>query len=210
MLEIVAGLGGAIAFGGTIHLPLNERALPGSIYLSQSSIGQCRQLHRVERIYSAGDLAADRIADLPSGTRITLASEVNQPTVGWVRMSYPVTGYIQTAFLVPCGAPAAAPLNPPPVSRPPSTAAICGVVIPPFLTVRSGPATTFPALIDLNHADVFRLTGNTQTQTQPLNEQGRLWVNIERSGITGWVAETGPQGLGNNLQRLPCSSVQLP
>lgn len=71
--------------------------------------GECRQLQRLERIYSAADLGSTRLGDLRRGVSVTLAGEVNQPSAGWIRISAPFDGYILATFLAPCGSVA----NPP-------------------------------------------------------------------------------------------------
>jgi hypothetical protein len=173
--------------------------------IAQSLIGQCRQTIRLERVYGAADLGAVRVIDVQPNTTVTLAGEANRPSAGWVQISTPVGGYIQTAFLVACNR--AVPNTLPPVTPPVSNA--CGVVITESpLTIRQAPNTAAAetgALLFSN--DGFRILGRSQVQTQPAAENGRVWVEIERLGVRGWVAETGAGGVGNNFRRVSCGAA---
>jgi hypothetical protein len=174
------------------------------------AVGECRQTRRLERIYSAADLAAAQMLDVQPGTSVTVAGLANQPSFGWMRISYPADGYIQTAFLQACGTPMPAP-SPTPNPTPQGNA--CGVVTAPDLAVRSAPNTESGYRGTVSQTQGFQITSAGQTQTAPAAESGRIWVQISRYSLTGWVAETGPGGSaigGTNFRRVTCSSIGLP
>ncbi|MGP1383350.1 MAG: hypothetical protein ACTS2F_07285 [Thainema sp.] len=175
--------------------------------LAQNLAGQCRQTRRLERIYSSADLAAARLRDVPTGTRLTLAGPVNQPDFGWIRISQPVTGFILTAFLVPCFSTPAPPPVPPP--SPPTGPVIgCGIA-QANLAINTQPNTQAFTIGGVSPGQGFRITGTRVTQTVPPIERGRIWTPIERFGIRGWISETGPGGFGQNIRLVPCASIGL-
>ncbi|MDX2213792.1 MAG: hypothetical protein SFY66_10955 [Oculatellaceae cyanobacterium bins.114] len=181
------------------------------VEVAQSLVGQCRQTLRVERVYGSADLAAVRVTDIQAGTPVTLANEPNRPNFGWVQISTPIGGYIQTAFLVPCRAvPNTVPFNNPP-SNSPAVGSTCGIVTAQFpLTIRRAPNTAAAATDALLFpGDGFRIVGRPQVQAQPASENGRIWVEIDRFGVTGWVAETGARGIGENFRRASCSEARV-
>ncbi len=175
--------------------------------LAQNLAGQCRQTRRIERIYSRADLAASRLRDVPTGTRLTLAGPVNQPDFGWIRISQPVNGFILTAFLVPCFSTPA----PPPAPAPPSpTGPVIGCGIAQAnLVINTQPNTQAFTIGGLSPGQGFQITGTRVTQTVPPIEQGRIWTPIERFGVRGWISETGPGGFGQNTRSVPCASIGL-
>lgn len=170
-----------------------------SFFMAQNLTGQCRQTRRLERIYATASLAAPRVRDIGAGSRVTLAGSVNQPTFGWIRISRPVNGFIQTAFLTFCDA------APPPPSSP---SAACGIA-QTELAINTQPSTEAFTIGGLTVGQGFRIIGNAVTQTAPPSQQGRVWVPIERYGTTGWVAETASSGFGRNLRRVSCAAIGL-
>ncbi|MBD2464887.1 hypothetical protein H6G89_28185 [Oscillatoria sp. FACHB-1407] len=173
--------------------------------VAQGLVGQCRETLRIERVYGGADLEAVRVTDIPAGTRITLASNPNR---GWVQISSPIGGFVQAAFLLPCRS-GNAPVTPPAAVPNTTGSAVCGVVTTQFpLTVRRAPNTAAAATDALLFPnDGFRILGTPQVQAQPATENGRVWVQINRFGVTGWVAETGPGGVGANFRRVSCSEA---
>lgn len=223
-IRLVNGITGLSLIGAIAGLPQlvlgGDRAIQSDslvpVQIAQSLVGQCRQTIRIERIYGAADLAAVRVTDIQANTPVTLAGEANRPNFGWVQINTPVGGYIQTAFLVPCrSVPNTLPPNSPPVNTAPQNSPpvsnACGIVITQApLTVRRAPNTTAAptgALLFSNEG--FRIVGNPQTQAQPAAERGRVWVEIDRLGVTGWVAETGAGGVGENFRRVPCAEAGI-
>ena len=167
--------------------------------------GECRQVRRLERIYSAADVASDRIIDIQPGANVTLAGPVNQPSTGWIRVSYPAQGFIVAAFLVPCGS-----VRPTPTPTPAQSNA-CGLVTASSLAVRSGPSTLANATGTVFSGNGFRIVGGPQTQTTPASDRGRIWLRINRYGVQGWIPETGPSGSdsGTNIRRVNCSDIGI-
>jgi hypothetical protein len=195
----------SIAFVGALATSVRAAeaaAADRPLQLAQSIVGQCRQTSRYERIYRDADLASPRISDIVGGTRVTLAGDNNQPAFGWIRISAPFNGYILSTFLVPC--------NLQPVGDG-NAVNNCGIVTVPSLAVRTGPSTlsgyTGRTLLQ---EQAFRITAAPETQTEPATESGRVWVQIDRPDITGWISETGAQGAGTNFRRVPCESTDLP
>ncbi|NET36825.1 MAG: hypothetical protein F6K19_33160 [Cyanothece sp. SIO1E1] len=178
------------------------------LQLAQGVIGQCRQTKRFERVYSQADLAAERVVDLPAGTEVTLADEVNKPAFGWIKISAPSSGFILTAFLVPCGT--AARPTPAPQPAPQPAVKTCGIA-QRDLAVKTEPSTLSAGTAGaITTRQGFVITGDTKTQTEPADQQGRVWAPIDRFGLTGWVAETGPGGVGTNIRRIACEAIGIP
>ncbi|NEQ24510.1 MAG: SH3 domain-containing protein [Microcoleus sp. SIO2G3] len=201
----------AIAIGGT-------RSETAAAQVAQA-VGECRQVLRLERFYNAADVASDRIVDIAAGSNVTLAGPVNQPSTGWIRVSFPAQGYILAAFLAPCGSvptptpsPTPTPTPTPTPSPSPPQSNACGIVTASSLAIRSGPSTLSGATGSIASGNGFRIIGGPQTQTTPASDRGRVWVRINRNGAQGWIPETGPTGFnsGTNIRRVTCSSIGLP
>lgn len=157
--------------------------------------GQCRRTGRLERVYSEGNLESATVRDLDSGFSVILAGAVNQPSFGWVRISSPVNGYIQTPFLKLCDTP--------------PQRFDCGIVTQPDLALKPTPATEPQPIGTLFFEQGFRITGRPEVQTTPPAHSGRVWVPIERFGQVGWVIETTPDAFGRNFRRVDCSTIGL-
>ena len=226
--------------------------------LAQGLVGQCRQTGRVERVYTSANVTAARVADLPRGTRVTLAGPVNQPEPGWIQISAPNSGYILASFLQTCAAtatptprptaspsprptatptprptvsptprpspspqptatptprPTASPTpRPSPSPSPQPTTQACGIVTRTELALKSSPSTEAGSVgRGLSVGQGFAIIGGPRTQSQPEAQRGRVWVQIRRSGVTGWLPETGPNGFssGTNIRRIACSAIGL-
>lgn len=177
-----------------------QNVVPQSLTLqnlmAQSLVGQCRQTGRLERIYDAADLAASTVGDLDAGVMITLAGEVNQPAFGWIRISAPFDGYIQTPFLTGCNEGISPSLN-------------CGIVTQPELALKPSASTLSDPIGALLFEQGFNIVGAPQMQRYPPSQAGRMWVPVDRFGLTGWVTETAPDGYSNNFRRVPCASIGL-
>jgi len=176
------------------HLILRD-AIAQSV-ITQSLVGQCRRTGRLERIYDAANLAANAVGDLESGVVITLAGEVNQPAFGWIRISAPLDGYIQAAFLNGCDGGIAPSLD-------------CGIVTQSELALKPSASTLSDPIGTLLFEQGFNITGAPQMQSYPPSQAGRMWVPIDRFGTTGWVTESAPDSYGNNFRRVPCGSIGL-
>lgn len=196
MVSLVASTTGMSATSASPATPVSL-----SSQVAQA-IGECRQTLRTERIYSAANLASARVQDIQAGTSVTVAGSANQPSFGWMRISYPSDGYILTAFLQPCGAPSPSPT---PVSN------ACGIVTVDELTIRTGPSTEADSIDSIFNGDGFRITGGSRTQNSPPDQSGRIWLQISRNGRGGWVPETGPFGSdsGINLRRASCADLGI-
>ncbi|WP_206753875.1 hypothetical protein [Microcoleus sp. FACHB-1515] len=135
-----------------LALPLmqSQLAIAPEQSLRAQIAGECRQLQRLERIYSDADLGSAPLGNLSRGAIVTLAGEVNQPSAGWIRISAPFDGYILATFLAPCAVvlpplpplpplpsfripPAPAPLPPPRFQTPPPSIRIPPPVLQPRL-----------------------------------------------------------------------------
>ncbi len=159
--------------------------------------GQCRRTGRTERVYQEADLGAPPLGDLNAAIPLILSGEVNQPSFGWIRISFPYSGYVQTPFLKLCDTDEVALLE-------------CGVVTQPQLAIKPTPTTESEPSGTLLFEQGFRITGQPVVQQQPATQAGRVWLPIERFGVSGWVTESIPDGFAPNLRRLPCREIGLP
>lgn len=201
VVGLVANATGMSAASASSASPATPVSLSSQV---AQAIGECRQTLRTERIYSAANLASARVQDIQAETSVTVAGSANQPSFGWMRISYPADGYILTAFLQPCGTP-----SPSPSSTPVGNA--CGIVTVDDLTIRTGPSTEADSIDSIFNGDGFRITGGPRTQNSPPDQSGRIWLQISRNGRGGWVPETGPFGSdsGINLRRASCADLGI-
>jgi hypothetical protein len=156
----------------------------------------CRQLNQSSQIFDNSALgpASNRIGTLAAGTQVTLtgvvASGRAQVFLGSGTLSpiQPV-GWLNAGNLGPCG-------SPPPPTNKACFRANFGLV------VRSSPATG-TVIAGYNAGDNIVATTNPPTQTT--TSDGRIWMATTISnGSTGWIARTGPNGVGSNVTPQTC------
>ncbi|MGG6298165.1 hypothetical protein ACQ4M4_27545 [Leptolyngbya sp. AN02str] len=159
-----------------------------------ATLAQCRRTGRLERVYQTADLAAPVAGDIAAGFSVTVSGSVNQPSYGWIQISAPVNGYLQTPFLKLC-----------------ETGQVldCGIVVQPELAIKPVPTTESEPNGALYFEQGFRVLGTPVIQTEPPLQAGRVWVPIDRFGVTGWLTESAPDVFGTNFRRVPCRDINL-
>jgi hypothetical protein len=196
-----------IGFGAIAKRAQAVTMVSDSQVLAQASASNCRVPNRVLDLYALPSVASDSasLATLQPNTRINLNRNADGSFVqenGFIRGYIPsadLTGYVIARHLtrIPgCGQDGSTP--------PPSPQATCARVAVTELVVRANPSETAP------------LTGQVVTNGQEIrilddaveNATGRTWVQISIGGSSGWIAETGRNGVGRNLsQRYSCRTA---
>lgn len=156
----------------------------------------CRRLNQAVEVFDNSTLGptANRIGTLASGTQVTLTGVVAtgraQVFLGSDTLSpiQPV-GWLNAANLGPCGN------TPPPIDA-------C-FRADAALLVRSGPSAGASVVAGYSRNDLIR--ASTNPPTQQTTADGRRWMQVRISnGTTGWIARTGPGGVGSNVTPTNC------
>ncbi|MFQ4140132.1 hypothetical protein PGN35_027850 [Nodosilinea sp. PGN35] len=155
----------------------------------------CRQLNRTTEVFDNSTLgpASNRIGSLPAGTQVTLTGAVSPGRAqvflssGSLSAVQPV-GWLNAANLAPCG------------TAPPAARACFRANF--SLVVRPTPGSTTP-LAGYNPGDTIFASSNPPTES--ITADGRRWMAVTiYNGSTGWIARTGPNGVGSNVTAIPC------
>lgn len=156
----------------------------------------CRRLNQAVEVFDNSTLAptANRIGTLAAGTQVTLTGVVStgraQVFLGSGTLS-PVqpVGWLNAANLGPCN-------NAPPTTR------ACFRANQALL-VRSSPSTGSNTVAGYNVNDL--VVASTNPPTQQTTADGRRWMQVSiTGGRTGWIARTGPGGVGSNVTPTNC------
>lgn len=172
---------------------------------NQSYIRGCRQIKQGANaiVYDNTDLANkpdNQIGTLFSGTQVVLTGvlrETSDYTAAQVYLAnddltttQPV-GWVNANQLAPCSG-----TTPPPTSntcfRPRTT-----------LIVRSGPSLN-AANTGMTFTPASLITPHTQPPSFEVSSDGRVWLHVDTYRGPNWVASTGPNGAGSNLNTEPC------
>ncbi|MBE9117315.1 hypothetical protein IQ249_15560 [Lusitaniella coriacea LEGE 07157] len=174
---------GAIAVGN-FSAPIavaQEATTLGSeeIQLAQGLVGQCRAAKRDIFIYSERSTGSTKIRALSMNTEVTLAGNGAN---GWIAVSAPATGFVQTADLKSCGS-----------SPQPPTKNLCRK-LNVAMNIRATPRLNGRYLTTLAAGRQVTLKTDTETMAD-----GRYWVEIT-SPVQGWLSSrpaTGNSNIGN-------------
>jgi hypothetical protein len=152
-----------------------------------SIVGQCRAAKQPTAIFAQRSATSAVIAPLSANQRVTLSE--NGGTDGYIGVSSPGTGFVQTVNLKPC----TTAVNPTP---PPDKGVCRRVSQPQGLVIRQQASTTSGIVggADFN-SQVFLTTTPATSKTSP---DGRIWVQIGRP-LAGWVANGFTNSPGSNL-----------
>ncbi|GAB4231630.1 MAG: hypothetical protein Kow00121_59890 [Elainellaceae cyanobacterium] len=174
-------------------IPISERV---------DLIGACRQTNRTVEVFRDTALSpVNRVGTFAANTPVRLTgvigtgrAQVYWPTTWPPSGTISVVGWVNSAFLTTCNN------NPPPVTQ------ACYQINTDFLTVRTAPSSTAAARGSLRAGTIATATTNPPTERTSPNaapDFGRIWAEINFQGSPGWIARTGPNGVGNNATRLP-------
>ena len=157
----------------------------------------CRRLNQAVEVFDNSTLGptANRIGTLAAGTQVTLTGVVStgraQVFLGSDTLS-PVqpVGWLNAANLGLCGG-----------TTPPPTGACFRADA--ALVVRSNPSAGSATVAVYSGNDLVR--ASTNPPTQQTTADGRRWMQVRLStGSTGWIARTGPGGVGSNVTPTSC------
>lgn len=129
----------------------------------------------------------DVVAQIETGTVVAATGAIHEAT-GWVEVAlgdasgWVTPGYVQ-ATAPPAANTAFGSATPTPLPTPtPLVAPILEVSgVPLGLNLRSGPATTYPVVSEIETGSIVVTSGRTRS-----TDDGE-WTEIEHNGLTGWV-----------------------
>jgi hypothetical protein len=166
-----------------ISLPAVAEAVQPAQLAQGSVIGQCRAVNKKVSVYKQASTTGSIVSTLNAETKVTLA---DTGSGGFIGISSPVSGYVQTANLKPCTG------NPPTT---PPTGSTCRRVLQPLgLSIRKEPSPTAAYVGGV--ANLARVSLTTNPATTRLGADGRNWVQIA-SPAAGWVSNGFPGGSSN-------------
>jgi hypothetical protein len=156
----------------------------GNVQLAQGLVGQCRAVNTSTFIRSQPSISSQAVRALAPNERVTLADNGNSQ--GWIAVSTPGAGFVQTSVLKPCPGTQPQP-QPQPQPTPQPTSSTCHVTRT-ALSVRQGPSLSSPSNPSggVSTGATIKLVNPPQTQTNSA-EGNRVWVRIV-SPRTGWVS----------------------
>ncbi|NEQ20959.1 MAG: SH3 domain-containing protein [Microcoleus sp. SIO2G3] len=165
---------------------------PGSnVQLAQGLVGQCRAVNTSTFIRSQPSIGSQAVRALAPNEQVTLADNGNSQ--GWIAVSAPAVGFVQTSLLKSCTGTQPSPQPTPP----PTTSSTCHVTRT-ALSVRQGPSLSSasnPAGGVASGATI-RLANPPERQINAA-ENNRVWVRIV-APRTGWVSTgVGASPTGN-------------
>jgi len=182
----------------------------GNIQLAQGLVGQCRAVNTSTFIRSQPSIGSQAVRALAPNEQVTLADNGN--TQGWIAVSAPAVGFVQTSVLKACTGtqptpqptPSPTPQPTPQPTPPPTTSSTCHVTRT-ALSVRQNPSLSSASNPSGGVAAgaTIRLANPPQRQTNSA-EGNRVWVRIV-SPRTGWVSTGfGTSPTGNVGPGFPC------
>ncbi|MDY6785019.1 MAG: SH3 domain-containing protein [Cyanobacteriota bacterium] len=169
--------GSAIASEGT------AADAPQSMELAQGIVGQCRAAKRPIFIYAERSTTSNRIRSLTTNQQVTLADNGGG---GWIAVSAPIAGFVQTADLKMCNQ-----ARPPRPVAPPTTADLCRRTTID-LNARSQPNLNARVVRLLRAGQQVTLTSDRETT----DANGRVWAEIS-SPVSAWISTRPDEGRAN-------------
>ena len=168
---------------------------------SGSLIGQCRAAKQATAVYKEAVATSPIVASLKMGDRVTLAENGGQ--AGFIAVSAPATGYVQSMNLKLC---AGAPVPMPTPTPAPDAKSLCRQVARTRLLLDSN-GLNIRSTADAGAAVVggvvpgAKVTLTTSPATTKDDSAGRVWVKIS-DPAAGWVSN-GFRGGQSNLVMCP-------
>jgi hypothetical protein len=146
-----------------------------------SLVGQCRAVNKKVSVYKQAAITAPVVSTLNAQTKVTLA---DNGSGGFIGISSPVSGYLQTANLKPCTG-----------TTPPPTGSTCRRVVQPLgLAIRRDASSDSASVGGVGNQERVELT--TVPATVKKGPEGRNWVQISKP-VAGWVSNGFPGGSSN-------------
>lgn len=202
---ITTVLATSLGLSSFANSPVSSESL---VAQSGSLIGQCRAAKQATAIYKEAVATSPVVASLKMGDRVTLAE--NGGTAGFIAVSAPSTGYVQSVNLKLCaGVPKPTPTPTPapspaptPVPTPvPDAKSLCRQVARTRLMLDNN-GLNIRRTADSNAAVVggvvpgAKVTLTTSPATTKDDSSGRVWVKIS-DPAAGWVANGFRSGQSN-------------
>ncbi len=164
--------------------------IPPDLAIAQTLAGQCRAAKRDIFIYQEANTNS-RLRAVQRNETVTLADNGSN---GWIAISAPSTGFVQTADLKPCAGTSNPTPNPPDI--PPKPTGLCRqVIIEQGLVVRDQPNTTGKIVGSVTHRQQVTLKSDTETVVDR-----RTWIEIT-APVKGWISS----GVGGTANLGTCS-----
>lgn len=155
---------------------LNLSGRQDNVLLAQGLVGQCRAAKQQIFIYSERSTTSKTVRTLAVNQEVTLA---DTGTGGWIAISAPVAGYVQTRDLKACST----------GSKPPTTGSVCRV--PKIgLAIRQNPVKSAVVIGGVGPQDTVRLVDPRESQK---DADGRTWIRIS-APVAGWISSGFPEG----------------
>lgn len=161
---------------------------PNNVKLAQSRVGACRAAARSTFIYQDRSTAY-RIRSLQSNEKVTLAEERGR--AGWIAISSPISGFVETKDLKLCSEVSARPASP--------SSNLCRQVTYKGL---EGVAIRERPDINSRQLDAVFLSDRVTLVNPPqfiLDDQGREWVRLSAPSA-GWMSNGFPATGDINLE----------
>jgi hypothetical protein len=175
-------------------------SLPGGAGAQASLVGQCRAAKQATAIFKEASATSVLVAPLKLNEKVTLAAEAKD---GFIAISAPSKGYVQTVNLKAC--PGAKPTptptptpTPSPSSGTPTEKDLCRYVTQPKgLVIRKQASATSEVVGEAPAESKVMLT--TNPPTAKTETDGRIWLEIS-APAKGWVSSGfNTPGSGTNL-----------
>lgn len=186
---VTSSTSGNISVSSEVSLSQDREKLQ----LAERVAAECRQVTRSTFIYPQRS-SVEPVRALQVDERVTLAEENGKG--GWIAISSPISGFVQTDNLKRCGV-SSGSLNTPP--RNVSTSNRCRRVSytgPEGLTVREKPDQNSRRVAGIFYDEQVTLSYPTEFRT---DNDGREWARLALP-TPGWVSNGYPRGGDLNLR----------
>ncbi|MBC6478641.1 MAG: SH3 domain-containing protein [Hormoscilla sp. GM7CHS1pb] len=163
-----------------------------------SPIGECRAAKQGIFLYDKPDSSGRKIRSILTNEEVTIAGTNEN---GWIAISSPANGFVQTVDLKSCDNTRSVGGNRPPGENTGSCRRVTDLVerVGRGLNIRAQPNTESDIIGSLLAGDIVRLK-STENRVDPT---GRNWVAIA-SPQEGWISEGFRDSEGRNLEAAAC------
>lgn len=172
--------GGAIGLTASLGLVSSVEANPG-LMAQRSLVGECRATNRPTPIFISASTVSDALRLLAANERVTLAGAASN---GFIAISRPIGGHVQTAVLKTCGT----VIDP---GKPPNPDTCRRVIFPPEGLAIFSEAGAVNAIVGrVEYLQTVELTTNPATTK---TAEDRVWVEVAQP-VKGWISNSRYEG----------------